>query len=249
MSGGDRIIEKTFKGPLHQQLRDALQYIRNAVIVEKVVKQADVAEAKRYFNYPFAAIEEALSNAVYHKGYDVREPIEVRVLPDRIEIVSHPGADRSISMEGLKNYRAASRRYRNRRIGEFLKELRLTEGRNTGFQKIRRALKSNGSPEPLFETDEERTYFMATIYAHLDFIRQGGVLGDVLNDVLDETDHSVDKLVLEAIAKNPSVTIAEMAMLAAVSRKTVERAVKRLRDAGRIERTGGRRSGQWSICR
>jgi len=75
-------------------------------------------------------------------SYDVREPIEVRVLPDRIEIVSHPGADRSISMEGLKNYRAASRRYRNRRIGEFLKELRLTEGRNTGFQKIRRALQS-----------------------------------------------------------------------------------------------------------
>lgn len=45
------------------------------------------------------------------------------VLPDRIEILSHPGADRSIGIENLKNYRAASRRYRNRRIGEFLKEL------------------------------------------------------------------------------------------------------------------------------
>lgn len=245
--GGDRIIEKTFKGPLHQQLRDALQYIRNAVIAEKVVKQADVAEAKRYFNYPFAAIEEALCNAVYHKGYDVREPIEVRVLPDRIEIVSHPGADRSISMEGLKNYRAASRRYRNRRIGEFLKELRLTEGRNTGFQKIRRALQSNGSPEPLFETDEDRTYFMTTIYAHPDFIRQGDVLDDVLDDALDTQNRSVDKMVLESIAKNPSMTIAEMATIAAVSRKTIERAVKRLRDAGQLERTGGKRNGQWSI--
>ena len=177
----------------------------------------------------------------------MREPIEVRVLPDRIEIVSHPGADRSISMEGLKNYRAASRRYRNRRIGEFLKELRLTEGRNTGFQKIRRALQSNGSPEPLFETDEERTYFMTTIYAHPDFIRQGDVLDDVLDDALDTQNRSVDKLVLEAIAKNPSVTIAEMATIAAVSRKTIERAVKRLRDAGRLERTGGKRSGQWVI--
>ena len=39
----------------------------------------------------------------------------------------------------LRNYRAASRRYRNRRIGEFLKELHLTEGRNTGFQKMIRA--------------------------------------------------------------------------------------------------------------
>ena len=152
-------------------------------------------------------------------------------------------------MEGLKNYRAASRRYRNRRIGEFLKELRLTEGRNTGFQKIRRALQSNGSPEPLFETDEERTYFMTTIYAHLDFIRQGDVLGDVLNDALDIPERRVDKLGLETIAKKPTVTIAEMAIIASVSRKTIERAVKRLQDAGWIERTGGRRNGQWSVCR
>lgn len=34
-------------------------------------------EADRFFNYPYAAVEEALSNAVYHRAYDVREPIEV----------------------------------------------------------------------------------------------------------------------------------------------------------------------------
>lgn len=106
--GGDQIIEKMFTGPLHQQLREALQYIRNSVLTERVRKLPDVAEANRYFNYPYAAIEEALSNAVYHKGYDIREPIEVRVLLDKIEILSHPGADRSISIEGLKNYRAVA---------------------------------------------------------------------------------------------------------------------------------------------
>lgn len=168
--GGDQIIEKTFTGPLHQQLRETLQYIRNGIITERIHKLPDKAEANRYFNYPYAAIEEAISNAVYHKGYDIREPIEVRVLPDRIEILSHPGADRSISMDGLKNYRAVSRRYRNRRIGEFLKELHLTEGRNTGFQKIIRALKTNGSPMPVFETDNDWTYFLTTIPIHPDFL-------------------------------------------------------------------------------
>ena len=52
-------------------------------------------KADVYKRQPYAAVEEALSNAVYHKGYDEREPIEVRVEPDRIIIVSHPGADRS----------------------------------------------------------------------------------------------------------------------------------------------------------
>ena len=112
---------------------EALQYLKNTVIADKITKHSQSAEAERHYNYPYAALEEALSNAVYHKGYDSREPIEVRVLPNRIEVLSHPGADRSISLEGLRTFRAVSRRYRNRRVGEFLKELHLTEGRNTVF--------------------------------------------------------------------------------------------------------------------
>ena len=132
----------------------------------------DVAEAKKFFNYPYESIEEALANAVYHKEYNEREPIEVRAFPDRIEIVSHPGADRSITMGELKNYYVLNRRYRNRRIDEFLKELHLTEGRNTGFGKILRALERNGSPKTLFETDYDRTFFAVTIFIHPKFSQQ-----------------------------------------------------------------------------
>ena len=49
-------------------------------IIEKHLKD-------RFFNYSFAAVEEALSNAVYHCAYDEWEAIEVRVENDRIEIV------------------------------------------------------------------------------------------------------------------------------------------------------------------
>ena len=56
--------------------------------------------------------------------------------------------------------------YRNRRIGEFLKELNMTEGRGTGIPKILRAMKANGSPDPRFETDDDRTYFVSYFPAH-----------------------------------------------------------------------------------
>jgi ATP-dependent DNA helicase RecG len=59
--------------------------------------------------------------------------------------------------------KAVSRRYRNRRIGEFLKELDLTEGRSTGVPKILRAMERNGSPPPEFESDEDRTYFLVRL--------------------------------------------------------------------------------------
>ena len=62
-----------------------------------------------------------------------------------------------------------ARKYRNRRIGEFLKELKLTEGRNTGIPKIKRALKNNGSKEPKFETNDTRDYFITTIFMHEGF--------------------------------------------------------------------------------
>lgn len=169
--GGDNIIEKYFKGPLHQQLREALQYIQNVVITDQIIKYPHRAEADHVFNYPYAAIEEALANAVYHKGYDVREPIEVRIERNKIEILSFPGPDRSITKEGLREYHVNNRRYRNRRIGEFLKELHLTEGRNTGFQKILDAIRRNGSPAPEFETDDDYTYFISRFFIHPLFIQ------------------------------------------------------------------------------
>ena len=182
--GGNKIIEKIFKGPLHQQLRDALLYIRNNILTEHVIKHPDRAEADRFFNYPYAAVEESLCNAAYHKGYDVREPIEVRVLPDRIEIVSRPGADRSITEEGLRTYLVFNRRYRNRRIGEFLKEMHLTEGRNTSFRKILNALEQNGSPKPVFETDPERLSFCTTLLIHPHFLHQE----ESRNNIVHSTD-------------------------------------------------------------
>jgi ATP-dependent DNA helicase RecG len=56
--------------------------------------------------------------------------------------------------------------YRNRRIGEFLKELDLTEGRCTGIPTIRAAMAENGSLPPRFSTDDGRTYFIAELPVH-----------------------------------------------------------------------------------
>lgn len=166
---GDDMTEQIFKGPIDSMIKSALTYIKNTIIVEKILKIDGQAEAVRFFNYPYQAIEEALVNAVYHRGYDVREPVEVRIMEDRIHIVSYPGPDRSISEKSIEDKNMIARKYRNRRIGEFLKELKLTEGRNTGVPKIKRALKNNGSKEPEFETNETRDYFITTIFMHEGF--------------------------------------------------------------------------------
>ena len=69
-------------------LKDALAHLRNAVIEERVVKHGDRAEADRFFNVPYAALEEAVVNAVYHRSYEIREPIEIRILPEEVTVAS-----------------------------------------------------------------------------------------------------------------------------------------------------------------
>lgn len=45
------------------------------------------------------AIEEAVVNAVYHRGYDVREPVEIRIMHDELVVLSYPGPDRSVRLD------------------------------------------------------------------------------------------------------------------------------------------------------
>ncbi len=168
--GGDELIGKTFRGPNHEQIREALRYIENRVVREKVIKHPGKAEVTRFFSYPMTAIEEALVNAMYHRGYDQREPVEVRINPDGIDIVSYPGPDPSIRIESLSSGKIMARRYRNRRIGEFFKELELTEGRCTGIPKMRAAMERNGSPKPRFSTDETRTHFVVELPVHPELV-------------------------------------------------------------------------------
>lgn len=194
---GNGMIEKIFTGPIQRQLKDALQYLKNYVIKEMTIKKSDIAEAEKVFNYPFAAVEEILANAVYHRSYQVNEPITVRITPEEMEITSFPGFDRSISDESIINGNIRARIYRNRRIGDFLKELKLIEGRNTGFPNAKKALELNGSPELRFEMNPERDFLSVTIPVHPYFVKKDTKKDEYeekIIDILDKNDLSLTEL-------------------------------------------------------
>ena len=202
---GEGMTEKIFTGPLNRQLKDALNYIKNYIIKEKISKSNDKAEADRIYNYPYPAVEEALCNAVYHKSYQIGEPVTVMITPEKMEITSLPGPDRTISDADLKNYHLVSKRYRNRRIGDFLKELKLIEGRNTGIPTILRSLKANGSDYPIFETDENRSYFTITIPIHDEFLPakkvEKSVAPKIKKSKKRRTFEEIKALILETLSK------------------------------------------------
>ncbi|MCF0211922.1 MAG: putative DNA binding domain-containing protein [Bacteroidales bacterium] len=169
-------------GPVPSIIQNTLSYLRTNVLKEKIIKQKDDARSLKFVNYPYQALEEAIVNAIYHRDYQVREPVEITIEPDKISILSFAGPDRSISLEDIQEAKSlSSRRYRNRRLGEFLKELGLTEGRATGIPTIQRHLKENGSDRARIKTDEGRTYFKIEIPCHRAFIVQENVKEDIVH--------------------------------------------------------------------
>lgn len=181
----DNIIEPPeIKGSVPMMIKDAMTYLRTTVVKERIKKQVNDERSLHYFNYPYQALEEAVVNACYHRDYREREPVEITIEPNKISILSHGGPDRSIPMEKIHKAQALPcRKYRNRRLGEFLKELGLTEGRATGIPTIQKKLKDNGSAYATIETNEERSYFLIDIPCHPDFV------GEDLSQVMSQVEH------------------------------------------------------------
>lgn len=168
---GKRIIRKPFTGPIGQQLTEALEYLKTQILEEIIVKERGRAQANKAWNYPYEAIEEILPNAVYHRSYEEHEPIEVRVEPERLTITSYPGPDRSIKISDMKKGKLIARRYRNRRVGDLLRQIHLAEEAGTGIPTAIAEMRDNGSPPPRFQTDEERTFFTAILPIHPAFLK------------------------------------------------------------------------------
>ena len=236
-------------------------YIKSNVLKEHVRKISGRQEAERFWNYPYDAIEEAVVNSVYHRDFLQHEPIEITIEPSGISILNCPGPDRSISKEDIeKGDMLKSRRYRNRRLGDFLKELDLTEGRSTGVPTIQTKLAENGSPRAIFETTDDRLTFLVTIPVH-----EGCRESSETNSNSSETDilgserssetktkssersSETKDLIIDIIKQDPHITAAEIAMQLNMSSRGVEKQIRKLRELGKIKRTGGRFGGYWEI--
>ena len=192
-------IEKRIDGPVQQQIAYTLNWLRNNILQEKVIKIPGQAEALRAWNYPYPALEEAIANCLYHRNYQEREPVTIRIEPDAILLYNSGGPDRSIKREDFVTGRAIPKRYRNRRLGDFLKELKLTEGHATGLPALKKAMQLNGSPEPVFDFDEQRTWFQVMMPIHPAFKIRLPLFFDLNRVIWDIS--GIDRLLNEILEK------------------------------------------------
>ena len=249
-------------GSVPQIIDRTLEYLKRMLVMQSIIKPNDDYRSRKFYTYPFQALEESVTNSLYHRDYQEWEPVVITVEPDGITIQNVGGPDRSISAADISRCDIlVSRRYRNRRLGEYLKELDMTEGRSTGIPTIQNVLENNGSPRATVITDEDRTFFRITIPCHE---AAGNIIADIVHkdSSLKASKRSAQKSapesalqtapksalkIIEQISSNPRATMTDIANLTGYSRRWVAQTIKRLQEQNILKRIGSDKSGHWEI--
>lgn len=244
----DNFSETTIKGSVPQMVKQTMDYLKSNFLKERVRKVSGRQESDRFWNYPYDALEEAVVNSLYHRDYRQYEPVEITIEPDSISILNCPGPDRSISEEAIrKGDKLKSRRYRNRRLGDFLKELDLTEGRSTGVPTIQAKLAANGSPRASFETTDDRLTFLVHIPIHKAFIGEN-CENDCENDCdIQLTERQIN--ILKILEEDGTKIARVIATLTDLSKRTVDEELSFLRKNGFIDKKTKDNRSPWVVLK
>ena len=153
-----------------------------------------------------------------------------------------------------------SRRYRNRRLGDFLKELDLTEGRSTGVPTIQEKLADNGSLRATFETTEDRLTFLIHIPIHAGcgnkpatekttvITTEKSAIGSEKNGSgSGKTTEKTTEKIVRLMKANPYITNKELAEVCGITEDGVYWNTKKLKKNNRIRRIGGDKGGYWEV--
>ena len=70
---------------------------------------------------------------------------------------------------------------------------------------------------------------------------------EALNEALNEALTENQKLLLDILRSNPTITQKEIISKTSLSRSTVQRAIKELIETGSLERVGSKKTGSWIV--
>lgn len=149
-ANGERFVDnKRIEGTLAQMAADAVAFVRRNTRVSTVVDAETGARADRY-DYPPAAIREAVVNALIHRDYSIhteRMPVQLIIYADRLEVVSPGGLFGRTRAELLGVEQPDTR---NPIIAVAMELMGETENRYSGIPTMRRELADAGMVPPEF---------------------------------------------------------------------------------------------------
>lgn len=237
-SDSELLYQDEVHGSILEQVDKAIELIYFKYMRAKITYEG-IYRRERYF-VPEAALREALLNAICHKQYESRIPIQVSVYDDRLYVANVGRLPENWTLENLMS-KHASLLY-NPDIAHIFYLAGFIESWGRRIEKICDSLKADNLPMPEY-TVHPGDIMIKFTGPEDRIVRVNNKVNDRVNVHMNDRESAL----LNYLAQDPGYTVTQLAEMMNVSRKTIAGYLKALKEKGAIERIGTTRTGYWKI--
>ena len=222
--------KKEFRGSLTKQLDDTL-YFANLSNKKKIIISGK-GQREEYLDIPEKALREAICNCYCHRDWTLSGDIKVEIYDNRSMIFSPGSIPNGLTLENIKNGMTAKR---NQIIVSVLDKLEYVENYASGVRRIFKDYESFDKKPEYYISDNG---VIVTLY-NRNYIKN--------NDTQNDTQKNRIKTIIDLIKEKPNITIKEICLKLKVSRPTIYRDMKYLKESNILEYQGSSKRGKWVI--
>ncbi len=239
--GTDIIDRKEITGSLIEIVEDVMKFLeKNIRVAYKITKKP---QREDIFEYPLEAIKEAVINSVIHRDYfESGHNNILRIYPDKLTITNV-----WVKPSWFKIERDTFRR--NKIMADLFSRAGMIEKIGSGFARMK--YNCQKVKAPIFRLDVDEKYFRIIFfksknYADLVAKQKANGASVPLNVPLNVPLSARQKDIFNIISLERA-NIEQLAERLQVNRKTIQRDIIRLIEAGLIERIGSKKTGYFAV--
>lgn len=144
--------EKTFSRSLFDNIEECLFFCERHIMFSSRFPTKDEKTFQRASEagYPFAALREAILNALVHRDFTSFDTnVSIKIMPSRIEIWNPGSFPKGTNLENLEDFRIS--RPPNPDIAHVLQRMGFIERLGSGINRIIKLFEKHGLPRPIWE--------------------------------------------------------------------------------------------------
>lgn len=208
----------------------ATKNILNKIEIEnKIFTKIEYPERREIRMYDFAAVREAVVNAIVHNDWSNEYAPKFEMFSDKLVISSNGGIQPSTTKEEfLEGYSLP----KNKELMKVFNDLDLVEQMGTGIIRI-------------LQSYDKKSFEFFPNFIRVTFPFNKDKFREESEEIaeLTETQKSIINLMLDS----PTITQEVLSKLLGVNIRTIQRNIKTLIEIGLIERTGATKKGEWIV--
>jgi len=250
VESGIFIDKAEYRGSVLEQIESTMKFIKANIKLSATI--GEIYREEKY-EYPLAALREAVINAVVHRDYmRTGRDIRVGIYDNRIEIISPGELPVTFSVDDIGKIDFSE--LRNHVLGRVFSELKLIEQWGLGFKKIIRLCEQHriNRPEFIEEAQNFKVIFHSSVTeTSLKCHRMSPNvtnIGDIKEkQYVGVTKEERKEIIYQFIKNEIEFNISDLELIFDKSSRTIKRALAELKSEEKIEYVGTPKNGYYKL--